>query len=141
VGTNNTDVTFNDPSGVFTVYLERIVPEEGAGTFDKVDQEAQKLVGFYKKGGEYGTDIQEVSSSAKPANQQGVDARDIITSFREYVASEDAIRYRWHERLVVGEGGKAYWRLRVSMPDKGEAAKDGEQLFTDVAAYLEIRDL
>ncbi|MFI6052739.1 hypothetical protein ACIBCO_21985 [Streptomyces violascens] len=37
--------------------------------------------------------------------------------------------------------GTAYWRLRVSMLAAGNAAKDGEELFTRVADGLKIHDL
>jgi hypothetical protein len=140
-GSDGTSVTFNDPSGVFSVYLERRQPEEGEKPWDEVGTEAKERVDSYKEGGENGTEIQEVKSKTVKAQQQGEEARDIVTSFRDYAASDDDIRYRWHERLVVSKDNTTYWRLRVTMPAQGDAAGNGEKLFADVAKYLLIKDL
>ncbi|NBM19265.1 serine/threonine-protein kinase [Streptomyces sp. GC420] len=140
-GSDDGSVTFNDPSGVFTVYLTRVVPGEDDDPLEAVGPEADEWVEYYEAGGDNGTDIQDVESKVVEARQQGTEARDIITSLREYAASEDDIYYRWHERLVVSDDKKAYWRLRVTMPHEGDAAEDGEKLFAEVVKYLEIKDL
>ncbi|HET6859868.1 MAG TPA: serine/threonine-protein kinase [Streptomyces sp.] len=130
-------VTYYDPSGVFTIYLAR-VPAKDPGT---VAEQAEEWVAYYRAGGDNKTTIQDVKSNAKPAKQQGEDARDVVTSYREYSADEDDLYKRYQERYYVNEKKSAYWRLQVSMPDRGAAAKDGEQLFDTIVKHLEIQDL
>ncbi|MBT2507133.1 serine/threonine protein kinase [Streptomyces sp. ISL-98] len=134
----NDGVSYNDPSGVFTISLTRVLDSKG---LDGVDKEADEWVDYYRQGGENKTSIQDVKSVVKPAQQQGKDARDIVTSYRDYSASEGDLYNRWHERLYVNDKKTAYWRLTVSMPDKGAAAKDGEELFDTVVKHLQIQNL
>ncbi|WP_434595248.1 serine/threonine-protein kinase [Streptomyces sp. A5-4] len=136
--TDDFSVTYHDPSGVFTVYLARV---PGSKDLGDVGKEAEEWVSYYRAGGENKTTIQDVKSVAKPAKQQGKDARDVVTSYRDYSADEDDLYKRYQERYYVNGKKSAYWRLQVSMPDRGAAAKDGEQLFDTIVKHLEIQDL
>ncbi|MDJ0466472.1 serine/threonine-protein kinase [Streptomyces sp. H27-C3] len=136
--TDDFSVTYYDPSGVFTVYLARV---PGSKDLGDVGKEAEEWVSYYRAGGESETTIQDVKSTAKPAKQQGKEARDVVTSYRDYSADEDDLYKRYQERYYVNGKKSAYWRLQVSMPDRGAAAKDGEQLFDTIVKHLEIQDL
>ncbi|MEN8653837.1 hypothetical protein ABCR94_25340 [Streptomyces sp. 21So2-11] len=137
--TDDFSVTYYDPSGVFTIYLARVpAKDKGPGT---VAQQAAEWVSYYRGGGDNKTTIQDVKSTATPAKQQGKDARDVLTSYRDYSAGEDDLYKRYQERYYVNGKKSAYWRLQVSMPDRGAAAKDGEQLFDTIVKHLEIQDL
>lgn len=129
-------VVFDDPSGVFTVYLGRTEPEKDT---DGVRQEAKEWVEHYKSGGLDGTEMKNVKSSWHDATQQGKPAANIDTTYREYGGNEDDIRYHQKDRLYVNDK-KAYWLLSVTMPAAGDAREDGEKLFRDVARHLKIRD-
>ncbi|MGW6458245.1 serine/threonine-protein kinase [Streptomyces sp. NPDC055078] len=138
--TGITSVTYWDPSGVFTVSLERV--ETGEAN-DEIPPTRSAWSEHYKKGGENGTEIEEAKVTITDAEQQGKTAFDTTVDHVPYNATgDDPIRHRWQERLV-SDGGSSpvYWRLRVSGPSEGWAAQKGTELFDQVVKHLEIQDL
>ncbi|MDH2389501.1 serine/threonine-protein kinase [Streptomyces sp. HNM0663] len=140
-GDNGRSVTYWDPSGVFTVYLERI---ETAEEEDELPPQADAWKKHYEKGGEDGNEIKDQNVVSTASTQQGKEAFDTVVDYVPYSSSnDDPIRYRWQERVVAtGEGGdQIYWRLRVSGPAEGWAAQEGDRLFDGVVKHLDIQGL
>jgi tRNA A-37 threonylcarbamoyl transferase component Bud32 len=134
-------VTYWDPSGVFKVYMERI---ETQAVEDALKPDAAVWREHYEQGGEDGTEIKDQDVTSTSTTQQGKKAFDTLVDYAQYGDSaEDPIRYRWHERVIVtGKGAdEVYWRLRVSGPAEGWAAKEGDKLFDQVVEHLKIQEL
>ncbi|WP_030669288.1 serine/threonine-protein kinase [Streptomyces rimosus] len=129
-------VSFADPSGVFKVELALEHEEIGS-----LEDEAQGLVDHYKKGGENGTEMSGVHSSASASTQQDQAAMRIDTDYLPYSPSEDSIRSRRLQQLYVDRKKKSAWVLTVTMPAKGAAREDGDELFTNVVKFLRIQGL
>ncbi|MEV6394135.1 serine/threonine-protein kinase [Streptomyces sp. NPDC051907] len=140
-GDTGNSVTYSDPSGVFQVYLERIDTEAEK---DELKPEAEVWRRYYEKGGRNGLDVKDADVTSESTTQQGKKAFDTLVDHVPYSdSSDDPVRYLWHERVVVkGEGaGQVYWRLRVSGPAEGWAAKEGDELFDEVVEHLKIEGL
>ncbi|MFI6688613.1 serine/threonine-protein kinase [Streptomyces sp. NPDC050485] len=142
-GNEGDNVTYADPSAVFRIYADRIDPASGKN--DKNDKslpaDPAAWKAYYEKGGQNGTEFKDGGVTTKTVRHQGKNAYDVVTDYTP-LSSPDPVptRYRFHELLVPGKG-TGYWRLRVSMPAAGKAAKDGEALFRQVADGLKIHDL
>ncbi|MEV6792577.1 serine/threonine-protein kinase [Streptomyces sp. NPDC051320] len=144
-------VTYWDPSGVFSVFVDRVdtATADAAATDDDTvigpDPDAWKK--HYESGGDNGTELSKPHVTVKPLDHQGQHASEIITDFVAPSDSSDTpVIHRYHELLVPGRAnGKhkvtVYWRLRVTGPAHGWAAKVGDQLFSDTAAHLRIDGL
>ncbi|MFJ6636642.1 serine/threonine-protein kinase [Streptomyces sp. NPDC091376] len=133
-------VDYRDPSGVFSIYLERV---EAGGDADPDVLEPKKEVwdDWYEKGGKDRTEIKDADVGTKDVLHQGKKAFETTVDFTPYGNSdEDPIRYRWHEMVVPGKG-EVHWRLRVQMPAEGAARQDGEEIFANVVKHLKIQDL
>ncbi|MFI9581030.1 serine/threonine-protein kinase [Streptomyces sp. NPDC052236] len=140
-GDNGTSVTYGDPSGVFQVYLERI---ETAAVEDELKPDADAWQGHYEKGGVGGTEIKDSDVTVSSTKQQGKEGFDTIVDYVPYSStSDDPVILRWHERVVARGKGAAqiYWRLRVSGPAEGWAAKEGDKLFGRVVTHMKIHGL
>jgi hypothetical protein len=140
-GDSGTNVTYWDPSGVFKVYLERI---ETAAVDDELKPEGDAWQRHYEKGGVNGTEIKDPDVTVSAAKQQGKEGFDTLVDYVPYSSTgDDPIILRWHERIVAtGEGtGQIYWRLRVSGPAEGWAAKEGDKLFEQVVTHMKIDGL
>ncbi|GLF97641.1 serine/threonine protein kinase [Streptomyces yaizuensis] len=140
-GDRGSVVTYRDPSGVFRIELERVVPAEDEEALPPTEAAWRR---HYEGGGANGTEIEDVRVTVAAATQQGVRAFDTTVDHVDAPAvGDDPLRLRWRERIVSrGEGAdQVYWRLRVSGPAQGWAAEEGERLFDRVTGHLEIRDL
>ncbi|MCC8478575.1 hypothetical protein LMJ41_11855 [Streptomyces globisporus] len=84
--------------------------------------------------------MEEASVTYKDATHQGRKAVEMTTDFIPYASSgDDPVRYRLRELLIQGEKkSDPYWHVRVRMPAKGEAAKDGDAIFAEVTEGLKI---
>ncbi|MGW2815201.1 serine/threonine-protein kinase [Streptomyces sp. NPDC001415] len=140
-GTDGDNVTYKDPSAVFQVYADRLDPATDK-THNTLPGDPGAWKTYYEKGGKNGTEFTNGKVTTTTVRHQGRTAYDIVTDYTPNSASSDAnpTRYRYHELLVPGKG-TVYWRLRVSMPAAGQAEKDGEKLFAQVADGLKIHDL
>ncbi|TXL90265.1 serine/threonine-protein kinase [Streptomyces sp. IB2014 016-6] len=134
--TEDSRVTFRDPSGVFTVSMDQVQKKP-----DNEILSAEKTVWekYYKDGGDNGTEIKEAEYESANSSFPGSDkAFENLVDFVPYSdSSEDPIRYRYHELIVPGTD-EVHWRLRVAMPAEGDAVTDGEELFSTVVEHLEI---
>ncbi|MCM2389419.1 serine/threonine-protein kinase [Streptomyces albipurpureus] len=134
-------VVYYDPSGVFQIYLERV---ETAKVEKELPPSEAAWRDHYEKGGENGTEIDEPKVTVTAAEQQGKKAFDTTVVYLPANAyGDNKPRMRWQERMVTtGEGAaEVYWRLRVSGPADGWAAKEGSELFDRVVRHLSIQEL
>uniref|UniRef100_A0AAU2V4B4 non-specific serine/threonine protein kinase n=1 Tax=Streptomyces sp. NBC_00003 TaxID=2903608 RepID=A0AAU2V4B4_9ACTN len=140
-GTDGDNVTYRDPSAVFQIYADRLDPATDK-TNNTLPADPATWKTYYEKGGKNGTEFMNGKVTTTTVQHQGKKAYDIVTEYTPNGSASDAnpTRYRYHELLVPGKG-TAYWRLRVSMPAAGQAEKDGEELFAQVADGLKIHDL
>ncbi|MFD3921289.1 serine/threonine-protein kinase [Streptomyces sp. NPDC058595] len=134
--TEDSRVTFRDPSGVFTVSMDQVQkkPDNEILPAEKAAWEK-----YYEDGGDNGTEIKEAEYKSPDSSFAGSDkAFDNVVDFVPYGdSSEDPIRYRYHELIVPGTD-EVHWRLRVAMPAEGDAVTDGEELFSHVVEHLQI---
>ncbi|MFF4184550.1 serine/threonine-protein kinase [Streptomyces sp. NPDC001691] len=140
-GTDGNNVTYADPSAVFRIYADRLDPATDR-THETLAADPAVWKTYYEKGGRNGIEFTAAKVTTTTVRHQGRKAYDIVTDYTPNSAASDPnpTRYRYHELLVPGQG-TGYWRLRVSMPAAGKAAKDGEALFAEVADGLKIHDL
>ncbi|MFD9865771.1 serine/threonine-protein kinase [Streptomyces niveus] len=134
--TEETRVTFRDPSGVFTISMDQVQKDPDNEVLPPQKAAWEK---YYEDGGDNGTEIKEAQYKSATSSFAGSDkAFDNIVDFVPYSdSSDDPIRYRYHELVVPGTE-EVHWRLRVAMPAEGDAVTDGEELFSDVVEHLEI---
>ncbi|WP_330174065.1 serine/threonine protein kinase [Streptomyces sp. NBC_01498] len=134
--TDETRVSFRDPSGVFGIFMERVqkLPDN-----EVLAAAPNAFEAYYKGGGENATEMKDAKYREADASFEGSGkAFENIVDFTDYTdSSEVPIRYRYHELVVPGEDG-LHWRLRVSMPAEGNAVTDGEELFSDLVEHLVI---
>ncbi|MFD3486785.1 serine/threonine-protein kinase [Streptomyces sp. NPDC058665] len=134
--TEDSRVTFRDPSGVFTVSMDQVQKKPDNEVLPAEKADWQK---YYEGGGDNGSEIKDAEYKSQDSSFGGSDkAFDNIVDFVAYGdSSEDPIRYRYHELIVPGSD-EVHWRLRVAMPAEGDAVTDGEELFSNVVEHLEI---
>ncbi|MEV7680842.1 serine/threonine-protein kinase [Streptomyces sp. NPDC088341] len=134
--TNGTGVTYQDPSGVFSIYAERV--QQQADDEDILAPRPTVWKAYYERGGSNGVEIKDAEVTNKNIVHQGEEGFETVVDFTPYSASDDdPIRYRWHELVIPGENS-VYLRLRVAMPAEGAAVKDGEELYANVVGHLDI---
>ncbi|MFB8349963.1 serine/threonine-protein kinase [Streptomyces niveus] len=134
--TEETRVTFRDPSGVFTISMDQVQKNPDNEVLPPQKAAWEK---YYEDGGDNGTEIKEAQYKSATSSFAGSEkAFDNIVDFVPYSdSSDDPIRYRYHELVVPGTE-EVHWRLRVAMPAEGDAVTDGEELFSNVVEHLEI---
>lgn len=134
--TEDSRVTFRDPSGVFAVSMDQVEKKPDNEILPAEEAAWEK---YYEDGGENGTEIKDADYKSRKASFPGSDkAFESIVDFTVYGdSSEDPTRYRYHELIVPGTD-EVHWRLRVGMPAEGDAVTDGEELFSNVVEHLEI---
>lgn len=135
--TDETRVSFGDPSGVFGIAMEQV--RQSPDNEDVLAAKSDAFKAYYDDGGENGTEIKDADYTTKETSFQGNDkAFENIVDFTPYSdSSDEPIRYRYHELVIPGKDG-VHWRLTVSMPAQGDAVKDGEELFSNVVEHLVI---
>lgn len=132
---DGTGVTYNDPSGVFFIFMER---NQKLPDNDLLAPKADIWKAHYERGGVNGTEIKDVKVSSKDVEHQGKPGFEMVTDYTGYSDSDDyPVRHRWHELVIPGKDD-TYLRLRVYMPAEGAAVKDGEELFANVVDHLDI---
>ncbi|MEU9982735.1 serine/threonine-protein kinase [Streptomyces sp. NPDC050856] len=137
-GDDASSVAYHDPSGVFGIHLERVDLAEDE---DALAPDPAKWAAHYDAGGKYGTEIKAADTETRSVQHQGRNASEVIVDFTPPGASgDDPVRHRWHERYIVKDKN-VYWRLRVSMPAEGRAARDGEALYDQVVQRLRFQGL
>ncbi|MFC8079175.1 serine/threonine-protein kinase [Streptomyces sp. NPDC057307] len=135
--TEETRVSFRDPSGVFGISMEQV---QKSPDFEEVlDPKPDVWETYYVDGGENGTEIKDAKYKTRDSSFAGSGkAFENIVDFTPYSdSSDDPLHYRYHELIVPGKDN-VHWRLRVSMPAEGAAVKDGEELFSNVVKHLVI---
>jgi hypothetical protein len=135
------NVTYYDPSDVFTVYVERV--DLATAAKDTFDAKGETWKAYYEKGGRYGTELAEPKVTLKEVDHQGHKASELVTDYKgTSSSSSNPVGHRFHELIVPGKNdGKVYWRLRVAGPAGGWAAKEGDKLFSQVVSHFEISEL
>ncbi|MFD7897812.1 serine/threonine-protein kinase [Streptomyces sp. NPDC059743] len=134
--TSGTGVTYRDPSGVFSIYAERV--QQQPDDEDILAPRPSVWKAYYERGGSNGTEIKDAEVTNKDIVHQGKEGFETVVDFTAYGDSDDdPIRYRWHELVIPGESN-IYLRLRVAMPAEGAAVKDGEELYANVVDHLDI---
>ncbi|MEU0161321.1 serine/threonine-protein kinase [Streptomyces sp. NPDC006261] len=136
-------VWYADPSGVFGIdFWHRPLKGEDGTDSDDPGPEAAARKTYYEKGGADTTQMEDASVTYKEVTHQGRPAVEMITDYTPYASSgDDPVRYRFHELLIPGRSpSDPYWHVRVRMPAKGQAVKDGATIFTEVTGRLKIHD-
>lgn len=134
-------VWYADPSGVFEISFWHRDPKSEDRVNDDdpgADPKARKK--YYEEGSASSTRMEEASVAYNDATHDGRKAVEMTTEFVPYLSSgDDPVRYRLRELLIPGEKeSDPYWHVRVRMPAKGQAAKDGDAIFTEVTEGLKI---
>ncbi|MYR95825.1 MULTISPECIES: serine/threonine-protein kinase [unclassified Streptomyces] len=137
-------VWYADPSGVFEIdFWHRTLKSEDSSDSDNPGPDAAARKTYYEKGGADTTQMEDASVTYKKVTHQGREAVEMITDYIPYASSsdDDPVRYRFHELLIPGKGpADPYWHVRVRMPAKGQAVKDGAKIFAEVTDGLKIHD-
>ncbi|MFI1222775.1 MULTISPECIES: serine/threonine-protein kinase [unclassified Streptomyces] len=135
-------VWYADPSGVFEIDFWHRAPKSDDTTDDNPGVAPAARKTYYEKGGANTTQMEDASVTYKDITYQGREAVEMTTEFIPYASSsdDDPVRYRFRELLIPGEKkSDPYWHVRVRMPAAGQAAKDGDVIFTEVIEGLKIR--
>ncbi|OEV03552.1 protein kinase [Streptomyces oceani] len=139
VGENR--VTFDDPGGVFKIYVSR----EG-GIDDSALEDANSRKEFYEDGAQVdiGDDtMEEAEPRVNESTHQGADGAEIVTTYLppdDYDDSTEELPRLRQEMTVLSEDNVRY-RVYVDMPKADEHAKTGEEMFQDVVDSLRINEL
>ncbi|MFJ6885223.1 serine/threonine-protein kinase [Streptomyces californicus] len=133
-------VWFADPSGVFEIDFWRRAPKSDDTSDDNPGADPTARKTYYEKGGADTTQMEEAAVTSKETTHQGRKAVEMDTVYVPYASSDDdPVRLRFRELLIPGEKeGDPYWHVRVRMPAKGQAAQDGDAIFTEVVEGLDI---
>ncbi|MET7936509.1 serine/threonine-protein kinase [Streptomyces sp. NPDC005322] len=133
----NPVVTFYDPSGVYTISLVAST-SDGERTITDAKGVAGQVAEFYKSGA-LSTMDEADSSPAKEGEQQGLEARDLETTFFEYGSSSDKNRVRYVNRDHIAVSDKKIaWQLTVTGPAEGDAREIGDKLYADVVKNFKV---
>ncbi|RZD60270.1 serine/threonine protein kinase [Streptomyces albidoflavus] len=140
---DDTSVRFEDPSGVFFVYVERVDRKEKTSSLDEkpLAPSASAWKRYYERGGSDESEIEEAKVTTAAVEHQGRrDSFETVVDHYRYgeADDEDALRRRYHELVVPGED-QVYWRLRVGMPGAGKALDDGEELFRTITENFTVQ--
>ncbi|MEU0807185.1 serine/threonine-protein kinase [Streptomyces sp. NPDC005970] len=136
---DNASVTFTDPSGVYTVFLNRQKANDQREIKDTRDMAGQ-VVRYYKSPQ---SSMEDVESKTEQAKQQGKDgAVDLTTTYVPSGSSRDdnPIRYVKRDHIYVDKTHTA-WQLTVTMPADGDARPTGDELYENVVDSLKIEGL
>ncbi|MFH9606372.1 serine/threonine-protein kinase [Streptomyces sp. NPDC017448] len=133
-------VWYTDPSGVFEIDFWHLALKGDGPTDEDPGADKAALKRHYEKGGSGTTEMKEVSVTSEDTTHQGRKAFEMDIVYVPYGSSDDdPLRHRFRELLIPGEKkSDPYWKVRVRMPAKGQAAKDGEAIFDEVVEGLKI---
>ncbi|WP_063729699.1 serine/threonine-protein kinase [Streptomyces sp. RTd22] len=137
---NAPSVTFDDPSGVFTITLTRLVSDPERKITDAAGV-AGETVAYYKSGA-LSTMDEASSGRAKATRQQGEPAKDLNTTYYApgTTSDENRILYLNRDHIYVSDDHVA-WQLTVTMPARGDARATGDELYEDVVKNLKIEGI
>ncbi|MEU2051333.1 serine/threonine protein kinase, partial [Streptomyces albidoflavus] len=138
---DDTSVRFDDPSGVFFVYVERVDRAVAEPDDKPLPPTASAWKRHYEKGGTDGTEFEETKVVTTAVEHQGRRGSfETVLDYYRYgeADDEDPLRRRYRELVVPGEK-QVYWRLRVGMPGAGKALDDGEELFRTIAENFTVQ--
>jgi len=137
---NAPSVTFDDPSGVYTITLTRLVSDPERKITDAAGV-AGETVAYYKSGA-LSTMDEASSGRAKATRQQGEPAKDLSTTYYTPGTSSDENRilYLNRDHIYVSDDHVA-WQLTVTMPARGDARATGDELYADVVKNLKIEGI
>ncbi|MEU1801065.1 serine/threonine-protein kinase [Streptomyces sp. NPDC019937] len=134
------NVTFDDPSGVYTITLTKLV----SGPEQKITNAAGVTgqIAAYYKSGALSTMDEARSEKAKDTRQQGKAAKDLNTTFYEpgTTSDENRVLYLNRDHVYVSDDHIA-WQLTVTMPARGDARRTGDALYEDVVRNLTIEGI
>ncbi|WP_431043832.1 protein kinase domain-containing protein [Streptomyces sp. P1-3] len=130
-----TEVEFRDPSGVFTISLWRSAEDDDGPYATSLDGAVKTLVGYYGGSNSGMNDAQP--GKPEKSSQQGKEARDLTTTYRDSGDAEDAPRHAHRDHVYINKD-KTVWGLTITMPAEGDAREVGDQLFDDVVKNLKI---
>ncbi|MFD9540655.1 serine/threonine-protein kinase [Streptomyces sp. NPDC060022] len=136
-------VWYADPSGVFEIdFWHKAVKKDDTAAEKSAGADPEARKAYYEKGGANTLEMRDATVSFKKTEHQGRTAYDMVTEYTPYSSTEDdALRFRYHELLIPGRtADDPYWHVRVKMPAAGQAATDGEKIYTEVAERLKIHD-
>ncbi|MEV4501429.1 serine/threonine-protein kinase [Streptomyces klenkii] len=141
-------VSFKDPSGVYSVSLDRDTAEQRSkSSLDRepkdigtADVEAKRLISVYTGDGSGSLRDAKSTTASSSAPYQGLKTAEVVTVYRKSGANDDDPRGVVRSKVIVNDARTTAWRLEVWMPEKGRARKDGDKLFDDVLKYLRIQD-
>ncbi|ARF74700.1 serine/threonine protein kinase [Kitasatospora albolonga] len=134
-------VWYADPSDVFEItFWRRGLKEDGEDGGDPGPDVAARTA-YYENGGEDTTQMEGASVTHKKVTHQGRAAIEMTTDYIPYGSGsdDDPVRYRLRELLIPGEkAADPHWNVRVRMPAKGQASRDGEKIFAEAVKGLKI---
>ncbi|WP_435241138.1 serine/threonine-protein kinase [Streptomyces cucumeris] len=131
------EVTFTDPSGVYTITLGALASDsERRITSSRAS--AGSLRDFNEDGAQ--SQMEEPTVSAiEDTEQQGAPAADFSTTYYEPGTSSDNPRISYLDRdHVYAVKGKIAWELTLTMPEKGDARKTGDRMYEDLLKNFKI---
>jgi hypothetical protein len=133
-------VTFDDPSGVYTITLTKLVSGPEQKITDTAGVAGQ--IAAYYKSGALSTMDEARSGKTTETRQQGKPAKDLSTTFYAPGTSSDENRvlYLNRDHIYVSADHIA-WQLTVTMPARGDARATGDTLYEDVVKNLKIEGI
>lgn len=138
---DNSGVTFNDPSGVFHIYLERVDNAQKESNGDDVIK-PDGWASYYRHHGEDQNETANEKVTSKKVDFHGTTSYETSVNYTDPSDTNDPpFRYFYHQIVIPKPDSKVYWRLQVSMPGEGWAHPIGEELFRDAVDNLVIDDL
>lgn len=137
---NAQSVTFDDPSGVYTITLAKLVsdPERKITNTAGV---AGQIAAFYKSGA-LSTMDEARSGKTRETRQQGEPAKDLSTTYYEpgTTSDDNRVLYLNRDHVYVSDDHIA-WQLTVRMPARGDARATGDAVYEDVVKNLKIEGI
>ncbi|MER0246809.1 serine/threonine-protein kinase [Streptomyces sp. HSW2009] len=135
---NDDEIKLTDPGKIFTITLRRdpVTDEKDKPT---ALQEANAFLADYRENYyQYGWTKESVDGSVRATKYHGLHAAELTASYTTNDATDPADLRR--RELHYMNDSKVQWQLVVEMPSKGKPRTDGEKLFKDVVAHLDIKD-
>jgi tRNA A-37 threonylcarbamoyl transferase component Bud32 len=126
-------VGFNDPSKVFGIRIERKPGVDGSAA--AAAQERKRCYTDFRC-----EELTEPTGHVRWTTYQGRKAAQMTTTYKDDADSRNIKDMARREFFYVNENSVS-WHLAVQMPAKGDAKQQGEKLFDDVVAHLQIKDL
>ncbi|MFF4156265.1 hypothetical protein [Streptomyces sp. NPDC001678] len=136
-------VQFDDPSGVFTLFVtHKAKGSASTQSSDSVqvgtmEEETKKLTDYFKDTSNSQTyDLK--FTTGNPGSHDGLEAREITV---DYSPKSDGkgIRQLRRIQVVIDKDASALWKFEVWMPAAGDGRKNGDRLFEQANKYWQIK--